>query len=236
MKYLKKGNKIVAALLAVVCMLGVLIGVNIQTVQAKETEDLGYYYVAKGQPFIFRDSEAKSLKMVSNKGNPCKVSKNKVTVTCKKSGEITYKINGKYKTFMLYVGGNYPDSKVNKKEYDLPYKMEYNKKKYGNFVDIASHAKDTGLECYMSDKAELKKYKKFNRGITYGSTLSDVQEKYPSWEDVGTYGDDMCCWTSVYYDKKSGWVFNKGFVLDSKDKVKAIVYSAYDAKQNIMEL
>lgn len=238
MEYAKKRNKIVATLLAVVCMLGGLIGVNVQTVQAKETEDLGYYYVAKGQPCIFEDSEGGKIKVISSDGNVCKVSKNKITVTCKKSGYIEYKINGKYKKFELIIGGNDEDSKVNKKEFDT-LKEDYNKKTYTNFVDLIRDSKDTqGLQMYISDKKELEKYKKYNRGITYGTTLKKVEEKYPSWQDVGSYGDDICCWAALYYDKKSGWVLQKGFVLNSKNKVKSIVYYAINPKnkENIIKL
>lgn len=233
-------TKIIAMLLMAVFLVGAVAGTGVQTVQAKEAEDLGYYYMAKGQPCVFQDSEAKNLKIVSSDGNTCKVSGNKFTVTCKKDGYIKYKINGKYKQIQLIIGGNGKDTKVNKKEFDMT-AVGYGKKTYHNMVDVARAAKKDKVSYFtvtFSRKKDLKDMKKYNRGIVYGSDLETVEKKYPSWQDIGGWGDDDCCWAALYYDKTSGYVFQKGFVLNSKGKVKEVVYSAYDPKRkdNIVKL
>lgn len=248
MRYAKTKNrkksrgrtKLIAMLLMAVFLVGAVAGSDVQTLQAKEAEFMGYYYVAKGQPCVFQDSEAKTLKIVSSDGNTCKVSGNKFTVTCKKDGYIKYKINGKYKEILLIIGGNEKDTKVNKKEFDMT-AADYGKKTYHNMVDIVrAGKKDKLADLFVtySGKNELKDIKKYNRGIVYGSDLETVEKKYPSWQDIGGWGDDECCWTALYYDKKSGCVLQKGFVLNSKGKVKEVVYYAYypKHKENIIKL
>lgn len=240
MRIKKKRDKIVTVLLSVACLVGILAGYHPQTVLAKTVEDLGYYYVAKGQPCVFQDTEYKKLKVTSSGGNTCKVSGNKITVTCKKNGYIEYKINGKYKKFELIIGGNGKDSKVNKKEFDMT-EVEYGDKSYRNFVNVVRAAKKdkvSVLSVTYSGKEDVNEIKKYNRGIVYGTNLGKVEEKYPSWQDIGSYGDDDCCWTALYYDKKSECVLQKGFVLNSKVKVKAVVYDAYypKHKDNIIKL
>ena len=60
-----------------------------------------------------------------------RISKNTITITCKKSGLIKYKANGEDKQFYLKIGGNGKDSKVKKSEYKMA-SHTVNKKKYTN--------------------------------------------------------------------------------------------------------
>lgn len=192
---------------------------------------MGQYYVAKGQPCVFQDPEKGTIKVISTEGNKCKASGNKLTVTCKKTGSITYKIKNKKREIRILVGGNYKDPKVTKKEYDLP--INYEGKSYKNFIDMlhAKKKKDkdnlNGVSILLSSKKKLKDRAKYNRGIKYGSSFAKMKKKYPSWEDVGTYENEDCCYAARYYDKKTNYVTIKGFVLDKHDKVKKIVYIAY---------
>ena len=199
--------------------------------QKDESTFMGQYYVAKGQPCAFQDPQKGTIKVISSAGNQCKVSGNKLTVTCKKTGFITYKIKNEERQIRIFVGGNSKDSKVNKKEYNLP--VDYDGKSYTNFIDAlrAKKKKDKNnmndVSILLSSKKKLKSRAKYNRGIKYGSTIAQVENKYPSWEDVGTYENDSCCYAARYYDKKTNYVAVKGFILDKRNKVKKIVYIAY---------
>lgn len=207
-----------------------------------ETEKrMGLYYMAKGQPCVFQDPQKGRIKVISASGNRYKVSGNKITITCKKKGTIKYEINGKKKLFIiLSVGGNHKDTKVNKKEYNFS-TQNYKGKSYKNFIDcVLSMKKDKYVNAWVtySSKKELAKNAKYNRGVTYGTPLKKMEKQYPSWEDLGSYKKDECCYAARYYDKKSDYVFVKGFVLNKKHKVKKIVYIAYDPlhKSEIIKL
>ncbi len=225
-------NAMLSVVLVAVFVVGLLTNENVSVVNAatSDYQNMGYYYVAKGQVQPYKDTDSGKISVISASGNKYKVSGNIITITCKKSGDIKYKINGKKKYFSIFVGGNGKDSKVNAKEYKVAEKEELGDKKSNNFFEVAEYY----MEQYNSNSIEtalsgndLKKWKSANRGIKKNSTFKEVTEKYPSWEDVGTYGKNDCCYAARYYDKKSGICAVKGFVFNSKMKVKKIVWVAY---------
>lgn len=227
-------TKVKMSLASIVLSMAMVIGAmavpfaNTEKVQAAEVVDMGKWYVAEGQPKVFRDRKAEKIEVISAAGNKYKVSKNTITITCKKSGLIKYKANGEDKQFYLKIGGNGKDSKVKKSEYKMA-SHTVNKKKYTNFIDgaVAYMGKKVNV-CYStsSEEKDVNAASKYNRGIKYGDSLDTIKKKYPSWQDVIFYNNDTCCFVGLYYDKKTKVVVQKGFILDDNYKVTGVMQRA----------
>lgn len=203
---------------------------------------MAYYYVAKGQPCTFQDPQKGTISIKESAGNKCKASGNKITVICQKEGDIVYTINGKKKVFRIYIGGvgpgNGPD-KISKKDFNIT-KTKFCGKQYTNFIDMIPAAKTkkkwNSFYYYFSGKKEVNGLAKYNRKVKYGSGMADVYDAFPSWQDLGSFYEDDCTWTSLYYDKKTGYVVEKGFVYNSKMAVFKVVYYAYNPKKTVVKL
>ena len=230
-------TKVKMRLASIVLSMAMVIGmiaspcVNTQKAQAEVVAVMGQWYVAKGLPMTFQDKKAKKIKVVSAAGNKYKVSKNKITITCKNGGTIIYKANGKTKKFYIIIGGNGKDTKVKKSEY-ISSNVGVNNKKYKNFIDAADAymgKKKSDAYVEFMKKERINDEAKHNRGVKYGTSFKTLKKKYPSWQDVGTYGNDECCYAALYYDKKTGIIAEKGFILNKNYKVKGVVLLAYRA-------
>lgn len=89
----------------------------------------------------------------------------------------------------------------------------------------------------FSGKKDVNRIAKYNRGIKYGTGRGKVYDAYPSWQDMGMYYDENdCTWAALYYDKKTGYVVEKGFVYNSKLNVIKVVYYAYNPKKTVVKL
>jgi len=228
-------KQMTAAVLGLTLMLGVFnpFGIGKISARAEKVTWMGMYYVAKNYDQVFKEPLKGTIKVISAAGNKYKVSKNKITITCKKSGTIKYKIAGKKRKFDMLVGGNFKDKKLSRKEYNYAEASERDGKKFTNMFDEAAYLKknntDSGYCELVFKGADLKSKdcKKMNHGVCKGTTFRKVKKKYPSWQDVGIYEKDDCVWCALYYDKKTDLMAVKGFVLDKKFKVKKIVWGVY---------
>lgn len=225
MKYFKgeeiimnKTKKCIAAIMVMVVLIG-LVPARQEVQAANNTEDIGIYYIAKGETIVFKiKSYSGKVSVVSSTGSKVKVSGKKVYVTGVKSGWGEFKVGKKKFSFMVLVGGNSVDKKANYSEYNLD--MTIYNRKYKNYIDLNRYRlKKNKSLLYISwtDPAEKKEMMKANRGIYIGQKIYKVQDKYPSWTDFDIWSKGKsytAC--ALYYDKKSDCVFVKQFI--SKDK------------------
>ena len=224
-------------------IIGVILGMSVGTLENVTAKEkiyyMGYYYVAENQPCKFQEPTKGKIQIISSAGNKCSVSGDKIKVICKKEGDIVYRVKGKTKKFNIVLNGNEPDPQVGKKEYNMP-KMKFKGKYYTNFLDVLYVVKNkpdwNWVKIEWSGKKEVNKVAKYNRNIGYGSR--NTQGAYPSWQDIGVYGKKDCIWAALYYDKKSGYVVEKGFVINSWKnlKVEKVVWKAYNTKKTFVKL
>ena len=199
---------------------------------AREYEDAGYEVAVKGQPIVFQDKAAKKLKVLSAGGNKYKVNGNIVTVYCKKSCDVKYKIGKKYKNLQIELVSDIrkEKEKITKKEYDCP-KFTVGKKSYTNFIDAVRNEdsnKTSSARYIYEGKKKVNSLKKYNRGVTYGF---EGDLPYKDIIDGGEWDGEYAFWAAVYYDKESGFVFNKVFVYKEMNyghKLYKVVYYAYN--------
>ena len=193
-----------------------------------------FFYTAKGEPVIFKDMHKGKIKVISSSGNKYKVMGNKIKMTCKKSGDIKYQINGKKICFRLCVGGNNKDAKLTKKEYNTPF--TWKGKKYKNYIDAYRYNRNYNFEIYW-DKCD-KYSKKYNRGLKIGSDCMNIIKKYPSWEDFDCMEKKNYASFARYYDKASKRVFFKYITITNKGKITRITWSTYkiNIKSNIYKI
>ncbi len=231
---------VLAAALAVSLLSGAVPTTRNAVTQADQTRDLGYYYVAAGEPRTFQDPGKGKIEMISSAGNEYTVSGSKITLICKKAGTVQYNRKGTKKSFRIIIGGNQSigkkgeapveDTKINFREYDLP-AFTYNKNSYTNFVDfVRQNTSGNYWVCKFSGKKAMRGAAKYNRGITFHSSRRELQRKYPSLENLGVYGQKTCFYAARYYDEKSGFVLLKAFLVNRKLHVKTILYIGYDPR------
>lgn len=197
-------------------------------------ERVTHFYTAKGEPVIFKDVHKGKIKIISSAGNKYKVIGNKIKMICKKSGDIKYQINGKKICFTLLAGGNKKDSKLTKKEYNLPFKWKG--KKYKNYIDAYRDNRNYDLAISW-DKCD-KESKKFNRGLKIGSNCTNITKKYSSWEDFDWLSKKNYAFFARYYDKVCKRVFYKYATITNKGKITEITWSTYkiNIKSNIYKI
>ena len=247
MKYFKgeeiimnKTKKCIAAIMVMVILIG-LVPARQEVQAANNTEDIGIYYIAKGETIVFKiKSYSGKVSVVSSTGSKVKVSGKKVYVTGVKNGGATIKVGKKKLSFNVFVGGNGVDKKVNYSEYNS--NLVYKNKKYKNFIDLNRYQvkkKKPILFNYLTDPAENKEIKKTNRGIGLGQKIYKVQDKYPSWCDFGGWTTEdgksaTCAQCALYYDKKSDCVFAKWFIdLDEDDLIDEIRWVCWKNKSEV---
>lgn len=230
---------ILAAAMAISVMFGA-VRTTREALPSGGTEDMGAYYVAEGEPRTFQDPQTGKIEVISSAGNEYTASGNRLTVICKTEGRITYQIRGRKKSFRIMIGGNRStgenrdrlaaDDRITPKEFNLP-SFRYKNRTYTNFADfVRKHTSGSSWVCMSTGKKAVKRASKYNRGITFHSDQREIQRKYPSWEDLGTYGADRCFYAARYYDKKSGFVLLKGFLVNEDFRVKKILYIGYNPR------